>query len=188
MRCRHTALQAAVPHKLKWRGHPVLSLCLRVPHSGPWVSQADQQGLGWLSCSRREALAPHTPPGQHEAGPGAGVSPSVCEMWQPVTRISSSKWLPVIMCCCCVLCCGWEPWLGRIPSFKGKQNKMSLLVLKESAIINVICLFFKVRDVPKNLCGREVEAYTGGTFPKADLHVWQSLDESLGVLALSARL
>lgn len=62
---------------------------------------------------------------------------------------------------------------------------MSLLVLK-SAIINMICLFFKVRDVPK-YC-REVEAHLGGTFPKADLHVWQSLDESLGVLALSARL
>lgn len=59
---------------------------------------------------------------------------------------------------------------------------MSLLILKESAIINVICLFFKVRDVSKSLC------YTGGTFPKADLHVWQSLDESLGVQALFARL
>lgn len=65
---------------------------------------------------------------------------------------------------------------------------MSLLVLKESAIINMICLFFKVWDVPKSPCGREVEAYMGGTFPKADLHVWQSLDESLQVLVLFARL
>ena len=92
------------------------------------------------------------------------------------------------MCCCRVLCWGWDPWLGRIPLFKGKQNKMSLLVLTESAVINMICLVFKVRDVPKSLCGREVEAHRGGTFPKADLHVRQSLDESLGVLTLFARL
>ena len=61
---------------------------------------------------------------------------------------------------------------------------MSLLVLKESAITNMICLFSQAGDVPKNLCCREVEVYMGGTFPKADLHVWQSLDERLGVLSL----
>lgn len=59
---------------------------------------------------------------------------------------------------------------------------MSLLVLKESAIIDMICLFFKVRDVPKSLYSREAEAYWEGLFPrlicmsgKAWMKAWESL-------------
>lgn len=52
----------------------------------------------------------------------------------------------------------------------------------------MICLVFRVMDVPKSLCGREAEARTGRTFPKADLHVWQSLDESLGLFTLCQAL
>lgn len=151
------ALQTALPHKCS--GVAALSSL------GTFGYHTAGRGSGWPAASGlavvEEEGGPGTahPCGQREAGPGAGVSPSVCEMWQPVKHISSSKWLPVIMCCCCVLCCGWDPWLGRIPSFKGKQNKMSLLVLKESAIINMICLVFKVRDVPKSLCQRSWGSY-----------------------------
>lgn len=57
---------------------------------------------------------------------------------------------------------------------------MSLLALMESAIIDVICLFVKLRM----RCREEVEAHTVGTFLNAALHVWQSLGESLGALTL----
>lgn len=130
-------------------------------HSAPWpccplrehsvaVGQASSAWAGW---SRREPQVPQSPGEQHQAGPRAGISPSTSEMWQPAGHIPSSKWLPVIMSRCCVQRCGWDPWLGWIPSFKGKQNKMSLLVLKEAAIISVICLDLKFRCLPKSLCG-----------------------------------
>lgn len=43
---------------------------------------------------------------------------------------------------------------------------MSLLVLKESAIIDLICQFVKL-----GMCCREVEAHMVGTFPNPALHV-----------------
>lgn len=89
-------------------------------------------------------------------------------------------WFPPVITAALSRAQGWEPWLGRIPLFKGKRNKMSLLVLKESAIIDVICLFVKLRM----RCREEVEAHTVGTFLNAALHVWQSLGESLGALTL----
>lgn len=149
---------------------PVLS-GLQVPRSGPWVRLTS---LGWL----QQEGSPQPEPGPPcvRCGKQFNASP----------RQNGS--LLVLGVAALSRACGWDPWLGRIPLFEGKRNKMSLLVPEESAIINMICLFFKVRDVPKKLRCREVEAPVGGTFPKADLHVWQSLDERLGVLALFAKL
>lgn len=131
-------------HSVVWPSCP-----LRTPRSG---CASGQQCLGWLGAGERpwyrRALGSRT-----RQGPELESHPPHVRCGNPVGHIPSSNWLPVIMCCCCVQRCGWEPWLGWIPSFKGKRNKMSLFVLKEAAIINVICLDFKFRRLPKSLCG-----------------------------------